>query len=71
MILYGAGPGLLNATAQPLGLVRSGIFNTVGTCSTFSCDYTTTQPCEQKNSAGGEPSHTRSHMLCYMLRVTS
>ena len=49
--LYGAGPGSLNI-GQP-GLVRSGIFNTVGSCSVYSCQYTTTQPCAQKNSAGG------------------
>ena len=48
--LYGAGPGSLNVV-QP-GLVRSRIFNTVG-CSAHSCQYTTTQPCAQKNSVGG------------------
>ena len=69
--LYGAGPGSLNATAQPVGLVRSGIFNTVGTCSAISCQYTTTQPCEQKNSAGGELSHSGSHMLCCIVRLIS
>ncbi len=68
--LYGAGPGSLDIGAEP-GLVRSGIFNTVGTCSAVRCQYTTTQPCQQKNSAGGETSHSGFHVLCYVGMVAS
>ncbi|BDA48526.1 hypothetical protein COCOBI_12-2060 [Coccomyxa sp. Obi] len=56
--LYGAGAGVLNSNnpreGQGAGTVRSGILNTIGTCQNYLCSYTTTLPCNQKNSINGD-----------------
>ncbi|CAL8463606.1 g3140 [Coccomyxa elongata] len=56
--LYGAGAGELDPSnpreGPGAGTVRSGIFNTIGTCQNYLCSYTTNLPCDQKNSINGD-----------------